>query len=82
MLVFCGALAVRKSWLMTVIRITYWRFRALSQNCEKRLLAYSCPPRLSAHLFVRIDQLSFHLREFYEILYWRIFRKSAEKFQV
>ena len=38
--------------------------------------------RLSAYLFVRMDQLGFHLREFYEILYWRIFRKSAEKIQV
>ena len=34
---------------------------------------------LSSRLSVRIEQLASHCTDFYEIWYWRIFRKSVEK---
>jgi hypothetical protein len=39
-------------------------FQAHSQNCEKRLLALSCP---SVHLYIRMEQLSSHVTDFDEI---------------
>jgi hypothetical protein len=49
-------------------------FWALSQNCEKRLLA-SC-------LTVRMEKLDSHWTDFYESMYFSIFRKSVEKSEV
>jgi hypothetical protein len=44
-----------------------------SQNCETRLLAWSC---LSFCLSVCMEQLGSHRTDFHEILYLRMFRKS------
>ena len=52
---------------------------ARSQNCEKRLLASSC---LSVRLYVRMEQLAPHWTNFHGILYFSIFRKSVQKFQI
>ena len=41
-------------------------FQARSQNCHKRLLASSYP---SVYSSVRMEQLGFHLVNFYEILF-------------
>jgi len=54
---------------------SFWR---LSQNCEKRLLAWSC---VSGRLSVRMEQLSSCWRDFHEILYLSIFRNFIEKTQ-
>ena len=54
-------------------------FQALSQKCEKRLLASSCP---SVHLSVCMEQLGSHWTGFHEILYLSFFRKSVGKFWV
>jgi hypothetical protein len=50
--------------------------RRFSQNCEKRLLAPSCLS-VCPHGTTRLP-----LDDFYEILYLRIFQKSAEKIEV
>jgi hypothetical protein len=51
------------------------RFQGCSQNCEKRLLASSCPS-------VRVEHLGSHWTDFHEISYLRIFRKYVEIFEV
>ena len=48
---------------------------ARSQNCEKRLLASSCPP-------VRMEQLGSQWTDFHEIWYLSTFRKPVNKIQV
>jgi hypothetical protein len=50
---------------------------ALEKNFEKRLLAYSC---LSALPKVLVEQLVSQWKDFGEILYLRILRKSVEEF--
>ena len=50
-------------------------FWARLQNCEKRLLASSCPS-------VRMEQLGSHWTDFYEILYLSTCRISVEKIQI
>jgi hypothetical protein len=54
-------------------------FEARSQNCEERLLAASC---LSVRLSVWKKGLGSRWKDFYEIWYLSIFRKSVEKIQV
>jgi len=54
------------------------RFQVRSQNCKRRLLASSCLS-LCICLSVRMEQPAFHLMEFHEILYLRIFGKFVEK---
>jgi hypothetical protein len=54
------------------------RFQALSQNCEKRLLASSC---LSVRPFVRMEQLGSRWMDFHEIWYLSVLRNSVEKIQ-
>ena len=49
---------------------------ARSQNCEKRLLASSCPS------VVRMEQLGSQYTDFHEIWHLRAFRKSVEKIKV
>jgi hypothetical protein len=49
-------------------------FWARSQNCEKRLLNWSC-------LSVRTEQLGSHWKDFHEIWCLCIFRKSVSKLQ-
>jgi hypothetical protein len=54
-----------------------------TQNCEKRLLASSCPPVCpSVRLSVRMAPLGPNWTDFHEIWYRSIFRKSIEKSQV
>jgi hypothetical protein len=53
-------------------RLIELRFYARSQNCEKRLLASSCP----------LEQLRLHWTDFYEIWYLNIVLKSVAKIQV
>ena len=53
--------------------------RRFSQNCEKRLLALSCPSALPS---VCMEQLGSHWTDFDEILYFRFFQKSVDKIQV
>ena len=72
-------LSLRTPWR----RMAEWRyistyFQALSQNCEKQLLA-SC---LLVRLSVRIEQLGTRWTDFDEILYLCIYRKCVEKIQV
>jgi len=55
---------------LTAVRAFYAR----SQNCEKPLLASSCPS-------VR-KELGSHSTDFHEIFYLRTFRKSVHKIQV
>jgi hypothetical protein len=57
-------------------------FSGAFAKLRKATISIVMPGRQSAYLFVRRDQLGFYLREFYEILYWKIFLKSAEKIQV
>jgi len=38
--------------------------------------------RVSVRGFGRMEQLESHWRDYYEILYFSVFRKSFEKFQV
>ena len=54
-------------------------FQSRSQNCEKRFLASSC---LSVCPSVRMEQLSSHEKDFREIWYLSIFRKSVETVRV
>ena len=50
-----------------------------SQNCEKRILAASCP---SVCPSVRTEELGYHWSDFLEIWYLSIFRKLLEKIRV
>jgi hypothetical protein len=52
---------------------------ARSQNCEKRLLAFSCP---SVHLSVLMQQLGYYWTDFDENLLLSFLRKSVMKIQV
>jgi len=54
-------------------------FQARSQNCEKRILALSCPSFLPS---VRREQFVFHGAGFHKTWYLCTFRKSVEKIQV
>jgi len=70
-------LHVPTTWTGTVLLLALY---ALSQNCEERILASwggSVCPSVCPHGTTRL-----HWTDFYEILYFRIFRKSAEKIQV
>jgi hypothetical protein len=58
-------------WLYLILQ----NFTRLLLNCEKRLLASSCPS-------VRTERRGSHLMDFHEILYLNIFRKSVEKIKV
>jgi len=56
------------------------RFWSHSQNCEKRLLAFSCQ---SVRPSVRMERLGSYWTYFHEILYLSIFRKkNVEKIRV
>jgi len=55
--------------------VSYSRFKARSQNCEKRLLPFSC-------LSVRMEHLGSHWLDFHEIWYFRIFQKISRKSNV
>jgi hypothetical protein len=60
--------------MCTLHQIIQYYFQARSQNCEKRILASSC-------LSIRIE-LGSHWKDFHEIWYLSIFRKSVEIFQI
>ena len=64
-----------------------FRWLALSENCEKRLLASSClsvrpSTCLSVCLSVRMEQLGSHWTDFNENLYSSSFQKSVQKIHV
>ena len=57
----------------------FLRLFAKLRKANAGYVASVCP---SVYLFVRMKQLSSHWRDFYEILYWTIFRKSVKKIQI
>ena len=54
----------------------YHNFRTVHQNSENRQLLHR------VCLFVRMEHLGSHLRDFHEIRYFNIFPKSVDKIQV
>jgi hypothetical protein len=51
-------------------------------RCFRKIAKATISFVMSAHPSVRVEQLGFHWKDFHEILYLRVFRKSFEKIQV
>jgi hypothetical protein len=66
-----------------ISRTKLLNFKAHSQNCQKGLLASSCPSvRPSVCLSLRMEYLGSHWTDFYETLHLSFIRNSVKKTQV